>query len=92
MKYSEFFPYENFRYQQENIIRKVEKASKERKNILLVAPNGTGKTIIALSALLPIAYEENLKILSSFQIYSKPKFKVENYRALNKRKKRDVLK
>ena len=63
MKYSEFFPYENFRYQQENIIRKVEKASKERKNILLVAPNGTGKTIIALSALLPIAYEENLKIL-----------------------------
>ena len=63
MKYNDFFPYENFRHQQEKIIRIVEKAAKERKNTLLVAPNGTGKTIIALSALLPIAYEENLKIL-----------------------------
>ena len=63
MKYNDFFPYENFRHQQETIIRKVVSASKERKNTLLVAPNGTGKTIIALSALLPIAYEENLKII-----------------------------
>ena len=63
MKYQEFFPYEDFRQQQEAIIRIVEKASKERKNTLLVAPNGTGKTIITLSALLPIAYEKDLKII-----------------------------
>ena len=63
MKYQEFFPYEDFRKQQETIIKTVEKASKERKNTLLVAPNGTGKTIIALSALLPIAYEKDLKII-----------------------------
>jgi DNA excision repair protein ERCC-2 len=30
---------------------------------LLAAPNGTGKTIIALSALLPVAIENNLKII-----------------------------
>ncbi|MFX1278671.1 MAG: helicase C-terminal domain-containing protein [Promethearchaeota archaeon] len=30
---------------------------------MLVAPNGTGKTVIALSGLLPLAYEKNLKII-----------------------------
>ncbi len=30
---------------------------------MLAAPNGTGKTIIALSALLPVAIENNLKII-----------------------------
>ncbi|MFX1498356.1 MAG: helicase C-terminal domain-containing protein [Promethearchaeota archaeon] len=63
MNYFDFFPYENFRQEQENIIKKIEKASKEKKVILLSAPNGTGKTIIALSALLPLAYERDLKIV-----------------------------
>ena len=63
MNYVDFFPYENFRQEQENIIKKVESASFERKNTLLVAPNGTGKTIIALSALLPLAYKKDLKII-----------------------------
>ncbi|GAG88184.1 unnamed protein product, partial [marine sediment metagenome] len=30
---------------------------------MLVAPNGTGKTIIALSALLPLVFEKKLKII-----------------------------
>ncbi|MFX1399657.1 MAG: helicase C-terminal domain-containing protein [Promethearchaeota archaeon] len=63
INYLSFFPYEKFRQQQENIIKKIEKASKSRKIILLSAPNGTGKTIIALSALLPLTYEKNLKII-----------------------------
>jgi len=61
--YSTFFPYEHFRRDQERIIKQIEKASREKKNSLLAAPNGTGKTIIALSALLPLAYKKNLKIL-----------------------------
>ncbi|MFX1494778.1 MAG: DEAD/DEAH box helicase family protein, partial [Promethearchaeota archaeon] len=63
INYYTFFPYEQFRQDQEAIIKKIEKASKERKIVLLSAPNGTGKTIIALSALLPLAYEKNLKII-----------------------------
>ena len=63
MNYSNFFPYEQYRQDQENIIIQIEQASKERKNSLLSAPNGTGKTIIALSALLPLALEKKLKII-----------------------------
>ena len=61
--YLTFFPYEHFRSEQENIIKQIEKASLEKKNSLLAAPNGTGKTIIALSAMLPIAIKKNLKII-----------------------------
>ena len=61
--YVDFFPYPAFRLEQENIIDRIEKATRVKKNILLVAPNGTGKTIITLSALLPIAHERKLKIV-----------------------------
>ena len=63
INYYTFFPYKQFRQEQEAIIKQLEKASNERKIVLLSAPNGTGKTIIALSALLPLAYEKNLKII-----------------------------
>ncbi|NHJ21093.1 MAG: hypothetical protein EAX91_09135 [Candidatus Lokiarchaeota archaeon] len=63
MKYSNFFPYDQFRQEQENIIIQIERASVDKKNSLLSAPNGTGKTIIALSALLPLAIKNNLKII-----------------------------
>ncbi|TFG23057.1 MAG: hypothetical protein EU532_13805, partial [Promethearchaeota archaeon] len=63
INYLQFFPYKEFRENQEAIIKKIEKAAKSKENILLVAPNGTGKTIIALSGLLPVALKNNLKIL-----------------------------
>ncbi|MFX0058745.1 MAG: helicase C-terminal domain-containing protein [Candidatus Heimdallarchaeota archaeon] len=63
ISYLNFFPYDQFRTEQEDIIKQLENASKERKNILLSAPNGTGKTIMALSALLPLALEKDLKII-----------------------------
>jgi DNA excision repair protein ERCC-2 len=68
--YLSFFPYDNFRKEQENIIKQIESDSRLRKNILLVAPNGTGKTIIALSGLLPLAYEKNLKIIYMCRTHS----------------------
>jgi len=61
--YLTFFPYEHYRRDQERIIKQIQKASVEKKNSLLAAPNGTGKTIIALSAILPLAFKKNLKIL-----------------------------
>ncbi len=61
--YIKFFPYPKFRLEQENIIEKIELFAREGKNIILVAPNGTGKTIIALSALIPVAIEKKLKII-----------------------------
>ena len=70
INYIDFFPYKQFREQQENIIKQIEKASKEKKNTLLVAPNGSGKSIIALSALLSLAFEKNLKIIYMCRTHS----------------------
>ena len=36
----------------------------------LVLPNGTGKTIIALCSLLPLAFEKNLKIIYMCRTHS----------------------
>ncbi|MBD3255086.1 MAG: hypothetical protein GF383_08325 [Candidatus Lokiarchaeota archaeon] len=63
MEYLTFFPYDQFRISQEKIIRSIEHSARKKKNILLVAPNGTGKTIMALSGLLPVASEKDLKII-----------------------------
>ncbi|MFX1314370.1 MAG: helicase C-terminal domain-containing protein [Promethearchaeota archaeon] len=70
MDYLTFFPYKQYREEQEEIIKQIEVNSKSKKNILLVAPNGTGKTIIALSGLLPLAYEKNLKIIYTCRTHS----------------------
>ena len=68
--YLKFFPYKEFRQSQEKITKQIEENARKRKNILLVAPNGTGKTVIALSALLPIAFENNLKIIYMCRTHS----------------------
>ncbi|MBD3213737.1 MAG: DNA repair helicase, partial [Candidatus Lokiarchaeota archaeon] len=38
-------------------------SARTRANMLLVAPNGTGKIVIALSALLPIVKSKDLKLI-----------------------------
>ncbi len=68
--YRKFFPYKEFRKSQESIISHIEEYARSKHNILLVAPNGTGKTVIALSAILPVAIEKNLKILYMCRTHS----------------------
>jgi len=62
-RYLDFFPYPIFRKDQEEIIGQIEKSARQGNNILLVAPNGTGKTVTALSGLLPLAHDKGLKIV-----------------------------
>jgi DNA excision repair protein ERCC-2 len=61
--YFDFFPYAVFRKDQEEIIYRIEKSARQGNNILLVAPNGTGKTVMALSGLLPLVQDKGLKIV-----------------------------
>ena len=63
LSYLHFFPYTSFRIDQEGIIKEIEESMRQKNNTLLIAPNGTGKTIIALSAALPVAFEKKLKII-----------------------------
>ena len=84
MKYSSFFPYEQFRQEQEKIIVQIEKAAADKKNSLLSAPNGTGKTIIALSALLPLAIQNKLKIIYLCRTHSQNTRIIKELRKISK--------
>ena len=63
LSYMDFFPYHSYRPEQQEIIREIELGVRLKKNILLIAPSGAGKTVTALSAILPQAYENELKII-----------------------------
>ena len=60
---AEYFPYSSVRPYQDQFINTVYRAVKERQSVLIEGSNGLGKTISALSAVLPIAIEKKLKIL-----------------------------
>ena len=53
----------DFTLNMSKIISQIEKSARQGNNILLVAPNGMGKTVIALSALLPLAQDKGFKIV-----------------------------
>ncbi len=59
----EYFPYNSARPHQDEFITTVNKAVNDRKSVLIEGSNGLGKTISALSAVLPVAMKKNLKIL-----------------------------
>ncbi len=60
---AEYFPYSSVRPYQDQFINTVYRTVKERQSVLIEGSNGLGKTISALSAVLPIAIEKKLKIL-----------------------------
>jgi DNA excision repair protein ERCC-2 len=59
----EYFPYLSVRPHQDEFITTIYNAVRERRSVLIEGSNGLGKTISALSAVLPVAIEKNLKIL-----------------------------
>ena len=52
--YNDYFPYSAYRPSQERVIQEISESIALGKNSILIATNGTGKTIMALSAALPI--------------------------------------
>ena len=60
---AEYFPYDSVRPHQDEFISTVYNAVSSRRSVLIEGSNGLGKTISALSAVLPIAIEKKLKIL-----------------------------
>ncbi|HRZ19982.1 MAG TPA: ATP-dependent DNA helicase, partial [Methanofastidiosum sp.] len=58
-----FFPYDNFRTNQEEFIQYVQTSLIQRKNPIIEAATGFGKTISVLSAALPLAEKLGKKIV-----------------------------
>ena len=69
LDYRIFFPYLSFRVGQEEIINKIENVFGNKGHFILVAPNGTGKSVIALSSVLPLVYKNNLKLIYLCRTY-----------------------
>lgn len=57
------FPYQSVRDGQDEFIKQVHKAINEKRNLLVSAPTGLGKTISALAPAISIAKEKNLTII-----------------------------
>jgi len=73
INYKDFFHYKEFRPQQEEIIQSIEVLARNKENILLQGPNGLGKTSISLSSLLPIVFDNELKIIYLCRTHSQNK-------------------
>lgn len=63
LSYTDFFPYSDKRRGQEDMMRLIESCVREGRNTCLEAPNGFGKTCVALCGILPWIKENRGKAL-----------------------------
>ncbi|MDR0372184.1 MAG: DEAD/DEAH box helicase family protein [Nitrososphaerota archaeon] len=80
----EYFPYDSARPHQDEFITTVNKAVNDHKSVLIEGSNGLGKTISALSAVLPVAVKKNLKILYVARTHRQHDRVIEELRAVYK--------
>ncbi len=80
-----YFPYETVRPYQDQFISKIYSAVKERRSILIEGSNGLGKTVSALSAVLPIAIEKRMKILYVARTHRQHERVIEELKAISKK-------
>lgn len=83
----EFFPYTSIRPYQDFFIKKIYESVRSKKSILIEGNNGLGKTISSLSACLPIAIENDLKILYVARTHRQHDRVIEELRAICKKHK-----
>ncbi len=83
--YLDFFPYDEFRPEQEQIIQSISEAIALGKNTVLIANNGSGKTIMALSAALPIVLADpKRKIIFCSRTYTQNARVIEESKEITK--------
>ena len=84
-KVAEFFPYKDVRPFQDEFIRTIHDAIREGRSAIVEGSNGLGKTIAVLCACLPLAEEENLKILYVARTHRQHERVIEELRAVSAR-------
>src|SRR3972149_900332 len=80
-----YFPYASVRRHQDQFISTVFSAVKERRSVLIEGSNGLGKTISALSAVLPIAVKKKLKILYVARTHRQHERVIDELKAIGKK-------
>ncbi|MCX8153134.1 MAG: ATP-dependent DNA helicase [Candidatus Bathyarchaeota archaeon] len=81
----EYFPYANVRPHQDKFIETVYAAVREKRSVLIEGSNGLGKTVSALSACLPAAVENDLKILYVARTHRQHERVIEELKAICKK-------
>jgi DNA excision repair protein ERCC-2 len=81
----DFFPYPAVRPYQDQFINAVYTGVKERRSVLIEGSNGLGKTISALSAVLPTAMEKKLKVLYVARTHRQHERVIEELKAISKK-------
>ncbi|RLI21803.1 DNA repair helicase [Candidatus Bathyarchaeota archaeon] len=84
-KTMKYFPYSSVRPFQDEFIQAVYEAVSEGRSILIEGSNGLGKTVSALSACLPIAKENNLRIIYLAKTHRQHDRVIEELRAISKK-------
>ncbi len=83
----EYFPYTSVRPHQDQFIKTVFDAIKQKRSVLIEGSNGLGKTVSAISACLPTAVEKDLKILYVARTHRQHERVIEELRAIFKKNK-----
>jgi DNA excision repair protein ERCC-2 len=81
----QYFPYASVRPYQDQFINTVYTGVKERRSVLIEGSNGLGKTISALSAVLPTAMEKRLKVLYVARTHRQHERVIEELKAISKK-------
>jgi DNA excision repair protein ERCC-2 len=84
---ADFFPYAGVRPFQDQFIRTVFDAVEEGCSAVIEGSNGLGKTIAALSACLPKAVENNMKILYVARTHRQHERVIEELKAVSRKQK-----
>jgi DNA excision repair protein ERCC-2 len=85
-----YFRHNSFRKEQDQMIKDIYNSIEHKKNILVHAPTGTGKTDAAISAALSIAHKKDLKILFLTPKISQHKIALEVIEGINKKYNLDL--
>ncbi|TKJ19984.1 MAG: hypothetical protein CEE43_13995 [Promethearchaeota archaeon Loki_b32] len=84
LDFTDFFPYQTYRKGQKTIIEKIKKSCSQGDNFILIAPNGTGKSIIGLSSVLPFLYNKNFKLIYLCRTYQQNDRIINELQKINK--------
>ncbi|KON33762.1 MAG: hypothetical protein AC479_03295 [miscellaneous Crenarchaeota group-6 archaeon AD8-1] len=86
-KVDNFFPYKTVRPNQGEFIKSVYDSVNNKRSVLIEGNNGLGKTVSSLSACLPIAIENDLKILYVARTHRQHDRVIEELRNICKKQK-----